>query len=386
MKTTTTPLTFGAACPGDALAAAVAKGRSGVIAEISRSGLGTSARRPSAGIRWNLAAAARSDEKFVICNASEWAPGVFKDRAILADHADLVVEGMTIAAFAIGARRGFVWLRAEYAYLAPELERTLVRLRGNGRLGPRIQGRDGFDFDVAVRVAAAGQPHDDNSAVVETLEGRRGEPRGRSGLPVDAVLDGRPTIVDSVETFSWAAYVMANTADWYKTVSQAPWIGRRIVCVSGDCERPGLYELPLETTVTQLLARVGAEGAQAVQLGGPAGRFVPSTGFRKMRVCGDDAAPAAVVVLGPGRDLLAVAGGCLDGFAAGSCGQCTPCREGIGRLREGVDAMSRGRCTEAQTITLKAIGETMQVASRCGHGRSAANAFLSILEGGIDHV
>ncbi|HNQ21586.1 MAG TPA: NADH-ubiquinone oxidoreductase-F iron-sulfur binding region domain-containing protein [Phycisphaerae bacterium] len=381
------PLTFAKVQADTGLKTALNKTRAEVIAEISASGLkGRGGAGFPTGVKWNLAAAARADQKYVVCNADEGEPGTFKDRVILLEHADLVLAGMTIGGYAIGATKGILYLRGEYAYLRPHLEDALARRRQQGLLGPGITGTKGFQFDIEMRMGSGAYVCGEETALIESLEGHRGEPRNRPPFPVDTGFFRQPTIVNNVETLAWVTCILAKGAEWFKGFGTDKSAGLKLFSVSGDCARPGVYEFPLGITVTALLKEVGGEGAKAVQIGGASGHCVPASQFGRKIAFEDVSTGGSIIIFGPQRDMLAIAHNFLDFFVEESCGQCTPCRMGNVKLREGVELLEQGKCSMAYLRELCALGETMQLASKCGLGQSSPNAFLSIVSNFKDEI
>jgi [NiFe] hydrogenase diaphorase moiety large subunit len=387
ISSTRKPLTFSTITKDAGLKAALGMSRSDVIGQIGDSGLkGRGGAGFPTGTKWNLCAAARSDQKYVVCNADEGEPGTFKDRVLLSEHADLLCEGMTIAAYAIGARRGLIYLRGEYTYLVGKLETTLAQRRQAGLLGQGICGQDGLDFDIEIRMGSGAYVCGEETALIESLEGNRGEPRNRPPFPVDTGFMGRPTVVNNVETLCWAAAIMAKGAEWFKSVGTDRSTGFKLFSVSGDCDRPGVYELPLGITVNELLHEVGGENAKAVQIGGASGRCVSQEEFERLIAYEDISTGGSIIVFGPGRDMLDVAENFLEFMCEESCGQCTPCRVGNRKLLEGVLLLREGHCSAAYLRELVSLGESIQIASKCGLGQSSANAFLSIVEHFQDEI
>jgi len=381
------PLTFTKMEPNAGLSAALAISRAEVIAEVSKSGLkGRGGAGFPVGVKWNLAGAAKSDRKYVVCNADEGEPGTFKDRVILSDYADLVFEGMTIGGYAIGAQHGIVYLRGEYTYLRAQLEATLARRREEKLLGKNILGKKDFDFDIEIRMGSGAYICGEETALIESLEGYRGEPRNRPPFPVDTGFIRQPTTVNNVETLAWAACILAKGADWFKGFGTEKSTGLKLFSISGDCDRPGVYEFPMGITVADLLKEVGGEDAKGVQIGGASGHCVASSDFGRTIAYEDISTGGSVIVFGPERDMLDVAENFLEFFVEESCGQCTPCREGNPKLLEGVRMLKEGRCSMAYLKELLALGETMQLASKCGLGQSSPNAFLSIVENFRDEI
>ncbi len=381
------PVTFKKAKPEEGLKAAVKMKRAEIIAEISKSGLkGRGGAGFPTGVKWNLAAAAAGDKKYVVCNADEGEPGTFKDRVVLKECADLVFEGMTIAALAIGAKYGILYLRGEYSYLRPELEECLNRRRGQNLLGKSVAGLADFDFDIEIRMGSGAYICGEETALIESLEGNRGEPRNRPPFPVDTGYMGRPTVVNNVETLAWASLVLAKGADWFKKIGTEKSTGLKLFSISGDCKDPGVYEFPMGIKVSELLKEVGGEDAKAVVIGGASGRCVREGEFSRTIAYEDISTGGSVIVFGKDRDMLGVAENFLDFFVDESCGQCTPCREGNAKLLEGVKMLEEGRCSMHYLTELRKLSQTMQLASKCGLGQSSPNVFLSIIDNFQDEI
>ena len=372
--------TFSAQIPEAGLQAALAMDRPLLISEVGASGLkGRGGAGFPTAVKWNFAAAAQSDRKFVICNADEGEPGTFKDRVILAEHADLVFEGMTIAARAIGAREGILFLRGEYTYLRGHLEAVLAGRRDRNLLGPSILGTN-MDFDIRIFMGAGAYICGEETALIEAMEGFRGEPRNRPPFPVNTGFLDCPSVVNNVETLAWAACILANGSSWFRSVGTEKSTGRKIFSISGDCARPGVYEFPMGLTVAELLREVGGENAKAAQIGGASGQCVPAKDFGRTIAFEDIPTGGSVIVFGPQRDMLDVLHNFLEFFVDESCGQCTPCRLGNTKLLEGLEMLRKGTCSMAYLKELCSLGETMQLASKCGLGQSSPCAFLSVVE------
>ena len=385
MDSRKTPLTFDTIAPGAGLTAAMTMGRAAIIGEVAASNLrGRGGAGFPTGTKWNLAAAARVMEgecKYVVCNADEGEPGTFKDRVLLRDYADLVFDGMTIAARAIGAARGILYLRGEYVYLRSHLERVLARRRQAGQLGRNVLGASGFDFDIEIRMGAGAYVCGEETALIESLEGHRGEPRNRPPYPVDTGFFKQPTVVNNVETLASVAAILTRGAAWFRSFGSERSAGFKLFSVSGDCDHPGVYEFPLGITVAELLEKVGGSNAKAVQVGGASGTCLPAAAFGRRIAFEDVATGGSIIVFGPGRDMLHVAKNFMEFFVEESCGQCTPCRLGNPTLLQGLEQLERGTCSSAYLGELLALCETMQLASKCGLGQSSPNAFISIVQG-----
>jgi [NiFe] hydrogenase diaphorase moiety large subunit len=377
----TGPLTFDAVKPNAGLRAALEKGRREIISEVAESGLkGRGGAGFPTATKWNLAAAAHDEKKVIVCNADEGEPGTFKDRVILNRYPKLVFEGMIIAGRAIGAKEGVLYLRQEYTYLREKLEGVLQEMRRRNLLGTAILGRDGMDFDIRIRMGAGAYVCGEETALIESLEGQRGEPRNRPPYPVNTGYEGHPTVVNNVETLAWIPCILAKGAKWFGSLGTDKSRGLKLFSVSGDCERPGVYEFPWGITVMELLKQIGGENAKAVQIGGASGYIVPASRFIDTIAFEDISTGGSVIVLGPNRDMLQLTRNFLEFFVEESCGQCTPCREGTGKLLDGVRLLEEGKCSMRYLKELCKLGETMRLASKCGLGQSSANAFLSMVE------
>ena len=385
-----TPLTYDTVEPGTGLAAAVRKSRADIIGEIAASNLkGRGGAGFPTGTKWNLAAAAHvapGQFKYVVCNADEGEPGTFKDRVLLLDYADLVFEGMTIAARAIGARKGVLYLRGEYLYMRQHLDEVLYARRKNHQLGTAILGVEGFDFDIEIRMGAGAYVCGEETALIESLEGHRGEPRNRPPFPVDTGFLKQPTVVNNVETLASVTAILSKGATWFKSFGTERSAGFKLFSISGDCDAPGVYEFPLGITVAELLEKVGGANAKAVQIGGASGTCVPASGFGRKIAYEDLSTGGSIIVFGPGRDMLHVAKNFMEFFVEESCGQCTPCRAGNVKLLDGIEKLERGACSTAYLRELLALCETMQLASKCGLGQSSPNAFVSIVKNFQDEI
>ncbi len=358
-----------------------------IIDEVRASGLrGRGGAGFPTATKWQLAKDATGEAKFVVCNADEGEPGTFKDRVLLTERADLVFEGMALAGRAIGASQGIVYLRGEYRYLRAHLESVLSARRDRRVLGTAILGIPGFDFDIEIHMGAGAYVCGEETALIESLEGHRGEPRNRPPFPVNTGFFGQPTIVNNVETLALAARIVHRGGAWFAGFGTPASRGYKLFSVSGDCEKPGVYELPMGIKVMELLELVGGLHAKAVQVGGASGRCISRAEFDRSLCFEDLATGGAIMVIGPGRDMLRVAKNFLEFFVEESCGQCTPCRAGNVALLEGIELLIAGRCSMAHLHELKSLGETMRLTAKCGLGQSSPQAFLSIVEQFSDEV
>jgi [NiFe] hydrogenase diaphorase moiety large subunit len=351
-----------------------------VIAELNRARLrGRGGAGFPTAMKWDFCRKAHGRAHYIVCNADEGEPGTFKDRVIFTLAPDLVIEGMTVAAYAIGASFGLLYLRGEYAFLQERIDEALARRRHQGLLGDHICGKEGFDFDIRVQVGAGAYVCGEESSLLESAEGKRGAPRDRPPFPVTRGYLGQPTAVNNAETLCCAARVLEKGAGWFSGIGTKDSTGTKLFSVSGDCTAPGVYELPLGTSVNQLLEMVGAEDVQAVHVGGPSGACVAPKDFGR-RLCFEDLATGgSVMVFGKDRDLLQAVRDFTEFFVEESCGWCAPCRAGTALLLHMVERVLEGRASAADLRQMEDLAATVRHCSRCGLGQTAPNPFVTTL-------
>jgi [NiFe] hydrogenase diaphorase moiety large subunit len=332
------------------------------------------------GMKWEFARLPASAERVVICNADEGEPGTFKDRVILTERADLMFEGMTIAGYAIGAQTGILYLRAEYAYLREFLESLLARRRSSGLLGQKIRGKEGFDFDIRIQMGAGAYICGEETALINSAEGARGVPKNRPPFPAQSGYLGRPTVVNNVETLCCVSRIFEHGAGWFAQHGSKGSAGTKLLSVSGDCLRPGVYEVEFGITLDALLKLVGARDTAAVQVGGASGQMVGPSDFGRT-ICYDDLATGgSVMVFNRERDLLDVARQFMEFFCEESCGYCVPCRVGNHLLKQRLEHIIAGRGEPDDLGYLEQLGNVVRVSSRCGLGQTSPNPVLSTLK------
>ena len=375
------PVLFGAHEPGAAVRKAAAMEPEQVIDEIKKAGLlGRGGAGFATGLKWEFCRREKAAERYVVCNADEGEPGTFKDRVILTQLPRLLFEGLAVAGRAVGAKEGLLYLRSEYAYLRDHLEAALAEMRREGLLGRKIAGRAGFDFDIAIKLGAGAYICGEESALLESAEGKRGEPRDRPPFPVQVGYRDLPTTVNNVETLATAARILVEGAAWFKALGTAQSAGTKLLSVSGDCDRPGVYEVEYGLTVAELLEMAGAPEAKAVQVGGPSGSCVPRSGFGR-RICFSDLATGgSVIVFGPDRDIFEIVANFMDFFVEESCGWCVPCRAGNVLLKKKFEKIAGGRGTAEDLREIEAWGKLVKATSRCGLGQTSPNPILTTLK------
>jgi len=332
------------------------------------------------GMKWDFTRAAKGEKKYVICNADEGEPGTFKDRVILTERPELLIEGMAIAGYAIGAKEGIIYLRGEYAYLRPYLEDVLQKARNTNRLGASVLGHEGFDFDIRIQMGAGAYVCGEETALISSCEGLRGDPKNRPPFPAQKGYQGYPTTVNNVETFCCVARILDQGAGWFSQIGSKGSTGTKLLSIAGDCRRPGVYEVPFGIKLSEVLEMAGGDGAAAVQMGGPSGQMVGPEEYDRT-ICYDDLATGgAMMVFGPNRDLLEVVHYFMEFFVEESCGYCTPCRVGNVLLKERLEKIMQGKGEPADLQYLEELGTSVKSTSRCGLGQTSPNPILTTLK------
>ena len=385
-----------------ALARAIELGPEAVIAEVTASKLlGRGGAAFPTGRKWAAVRAANGSPKYVVCNADESEPGTFKDRALLEGDPFVVIEAMTIEAFATGAGRGFIYLRGEYPLAADRLRGAIAQARTAGLLGANVLG-SGFAFELELRIGAGAYICGEETALFNSIEGKRGEPRNKPPFPVEVGLFGKPTAVNNVETLANVPLILRDGGAAYAAIGTDGSAGPKLFCLSGHVARPGTYEVPFGTTLRELLELAGGVPAAAgvtidaairtILLGGAAGVFVgpealdtPLT-FEGTRAIGATLGSGVVMVFDQTVDLAGTLRRIAAFFRDESCGQCVPCRVGtvrqeelLARLAAGAPNGSRGD----ELHLLAEIGQAMRDASICGLGQTASSAIESAVRAGI---
>ncbi|MBI3902466.1 MAG: NAD(P)H-dependent oxidoreductase subunit E [Nitrosomonadales bacterium] len=367
--------------PGDALRAALTLGAANIVEAIKASGLrGRGGAGFPTGLKWEACRNAAGITKHVVCNADEGEPGTFKDRVLLTSYADLVFEGMTLAALAVGAQQGYLYLRGEYRYLLEPLQAILQRRRDKNLLGEKILGQPEFDFDIAIHLGAGAYICGEESALIESLEGKRGVPRNRPPFPVTHGYMQQPTALDNVETFCQAALAIQMGAEKYKAIGTTKSTGSKLISVSGDCPRPGIYEYPFGVSVRDVLQDCGAANTRAVQISGPSGICIAEGEFGRKLGFEDLPTAGAFMVFDDSRDMFEVARNFVHFFAHESCGFCTPCRVGTSMLKQTMDKIAAGHGTSHDLNEVENLDRVLQTSSHCGLGRTACNPVLHTLK------
>ena len=332
------------------------------------------------GMKWEFARGAEGDQKYIICNADEGEPGTFKDRVLLTEVPEQVFEGMTIAGYAIGAEEGILYLRGEYAYLYKFLMSLLEKRRENGLLGTDVSGKAGFTFDIRIQMGAGAYICGEETALISSCEGERGDPKNRPPFPAQKGYLGYPTSVNNVETFCKAVNIIDKGAEAFSGFGSEGSTGTKLISVSGDCKAPGVYEVQFGITVANLLELVGAPDAKAVQIGGPSGQLISRDDFKKT-ICYDDIATGgSVMVFGPERNILEIVHYFMEFFNEESCGYCTPCRVGNKVILNYLEKIMDGKGEPADIEYLNEQCKTVKAASRCGLGQTSPNPVITSIK------
>lgn len=356
-----------------------------VIAEIKASQLkGRGGAGFPTGLKWEFTARAEGKEKAVVCNADEGEPGNFKDRLIMEGDPHQIIEGMVIAGYAVGAHRGYIYIRGEYHQSVAHTERAIDVAREMGLLGTDIMG-SGFDFDIEIFKGAGAYVCGEETALLESLEGKRGESRMKPPFPPTYGLMGAPTVINNVETLANVPHIIAKGAEWYASIGTEKSTGTKIFSPCGDVLYPGVYEVPFGVTLREVIYNLAGgiksgKRLKGVLMGGPSGIMV-GEGDLDRRLCAEDLNPGAgaLIVLDEDKCIVDLMQNCAQFFYHESCGQCVPCREGTKRILETFNWWTAGAGSEDDIRLIEQLAGTMALTSKCGLGQFAAVAFKSSL-------
>ena len=354
-----------------------------LMAEVQKSGLrGRGGAGFNAGMKWNFSYSAVADQKYVVCNADEGEPGTYKDRLIMENDPQSILEGMAVCGYAIGSNKGYIYCRGEYPYVVEKLNTAIDQAKAKGVLG---------NFDIEVRMGAGAYVCGEESALIESIEGHRGEPRFKPPFPPVTGLWGKPTIVNNVETFANIPVILQKGADWYNAVGAKSYPGTKLMTLTGDVVNRTFIEVPTDTTIRQVIFDFGGgipggKKFKAVQIGGTSGGFIPENqldtpiDFDSMAAIGATLGSGAVFVMDESRDIVDVIHQITKFFEHESCGKCSPCREGTKRMHELVKNIYSGRGTAEDLDLLNRLGTVMSKACLCGLGQAAPSPVLTTLQ------
>lgn len=355
------------------LAGVLKKKPQDVLEEIIASGLrGRGGAGFPTGMKWKYAAADSDPKKYIICNADEGEPGTFKDREILMRVPRKVFSGMAICGYCINAKKGYVYLRGEYKFMLPALNQELVTFHEHAK-------QLGIDFSIEIRMGSGAYVCGEETALIESMEGKRGEPRNKPPFPVVKGFRNKPTVINNVETFANVTMIQKIGVEEFKKLGTQDSRGSKLFSVSGDTPKPGVYELELGMKLSEFVKEYGDGDTKAVQVGGASGFCVPRKKFDET-IIGFEGIPTggSMMLFNSSRSMFNVLHNYLEFFCEESCGQCTPCRVGTQQLRNGIIAIKNGEKEEEYLDTLLKLTETMKLTAKCGLGQSVANSFSSI--------
>lgn len=361
-----------------------------VIDEIKESGLrGRGGGGFPTGLKWQFTHDAQNDIKYVICNADEGDPGAFMDRSILEGDPYAVIEAMTIAAYAIGAHQGYIYIRAEYPSAVALLEKSIERSREHNLIGKNILGTD-FSFELELRLGAGAFVCGEEMALIESIEGKRGIPRNKPPFPANEGLWGKPTLINNVETYANVAQIIFRGADWFNKIGTEKSKGTKVFTLGGKIKRTGIIEVPMGTTLREIIYDIGGgiindKEFKAVQTGGPSGGCITKDyldtpiDYDNLTALGSMMGSGGMIVMDEDTCMVDIARFFLEFTVDESCGKCTPCREGTKRMLEILEKITEGNGTLEDIDRLEELGNIIKVSSLCGLGQSAPNPVLSTL-------
>lgn len=362
-----------------------------VIDEVLKSGLrGRGGAGFPTGRKWQFARSSQADAKYLICNADEGDPGAFMNRRVLESDPHSVVEGMIIAAYAIGATQGYVYCRAEYPDAVRTLKIAIDQARDLGLLGKDILG-SGFDFEIEVRMGAGAFVCGEETALMASIEGKRGQPRPRPPFPAVKGLWGKPTNINNVETYANVPQILLNGAEWYASIGTEKSKGTKTFALAGDVKNTGLIEVPFGTTLREIIYDIGGgikndKGFKAVQTGGPMGGCIPASqidlpvDYERLTAAGSIMGSGGMVVMDEDTCMVDIARFFMEFIQDESCGKCIPCRVGTRRMLEILTRICDGKGEDGDIERLEGLCEEIRVDSLCGLGQGAPNPVLSTLK------
>ena len=342
------------------------------------------------GLKWEFTAKAESDKKYVCCNSDEGDPGAFMDRSILEGDPHSVLEAMTIAGYAVGADQGYIYVRAEYPIAVKRLTIAIGQAREAGLLGKNIFGTD-FSFDIELRLGAGAFVCGEETALMASIEGYRGEPRPRPPFPAVKGVFGKPTLLNNVETYANIPQIILNGPEWFQTIGTEKSKGTKVFALGGKINNTGLVEVPMGTTLREIIYEVGGgipngKKFKAAQTGGPSGGCIPvehldtPIDYDSLAKVGSMMGSGGLIVMDEDNCMVDIARFFLDFTVDESCGKCPPCRIGTKRMLEILDRIVEGKGEEGDIEKLEELGKTIKSASLCGLGQTAPNPVLSTLQ------
>lgn len=361
-----------------------------IIEEVKKSGLrGRGGAGFSTGMKWGFTASASGSPKYVVCNGDEGDPGAFMDRSVLEGDPHSIIEGMAICGRAIGAEQGYVYVRAEYPLAIERLDYAIQKARENGLLGKDILGT-GFNFDIEIRIGAGAFVCGEETALLTSIEGKRGEPRPRPPFPANAGVWGKPTVLNNVETWANIPEIILKGADAYAAIGTEKSKGTKVFALAGRINNTGIIEVPMGTTLREIVFDIGGgiprkKAFKAVQTGGPSGGCIPAdyldtpVDYDSLGALGAIMGSGGMIVLDEDTCMVDIAKFFLDFVVDESCGKCSPCRIGTKRMYEIIENISNGNGKEGDIELLEELATTIKATALCGLGQTAPNPVLSTI-------
>ena len=342
------------------------------------------------GKKWELTRASVGDQKYVVCNADEGDPGAFMDRSILEGDPHSVLEAMEIAGYSIGANKGYIYVRAEYPIAVQRLKIAIDQARDYGLLGENIFGTD-FSFDIEIRLGAGAFVCGEETALLESIEGKRGQPRVKPPYPAQSGLWGKPTLINNVETYANIAQILLKGAKWYSSIGTETSKGTKVFALGGNVNNIGLVEVPMGTTLREIIYDIGGgipngREFKAAQTGGPSGGCIPKEhldtpiDYESLKEIGSMMGSGGLIVMDDTKCMVCLAKFYLEFTVSESCGKCTPCRIGTKRMLEILERLCNGEGEELDLYKLEKLAANIQKSSICGLGQSAPNPVISTLK------
>ncbi len=326
------------------------------------------------GLKWQFCRQNESDIKYIVCNADEGEPGTFKDRVLIQECPETLIEGMILAAHAVGASQGAIYLRAEYRYLKKELENILENYRTNNCLGDNIKGIKGFNFDIYIHLGAGAYVCGEETALLHSMEGKRGEPGTKEFFPVEKGFKNKPTIVNNVETLCAVPRILEMGVDSWLSLGTEKTPGTKLLSVAGDCGKEGVYEIEWGMNFREFLQLIEAKDPYMIQFSGPSGDCLSEEDFDRS-ICGEDlSCGGSVMVFNKSRDLLFILKNFSDFFVQESCGICVPCRTGNFLLNKKIEKLILGHADKKDAEDIKSWSHIIKTTSRCGLGQMSSNS------------
>lgn len=367
--------------PGHALAALKNHTPESVLEEIKKSRLrGMGGAYFPTGLKWEACRNDPQSPKYIFCNADEGEPGTFKDRVLMNSMPGLMLEGMAIAGYAVGSTEGTIYLRAEYMWMKDKLQHTIDHFRKMNLLGENICGIEGFNFNIRLQMGAGAYVCGEETAMLNSLEGKRGEPRNKRFFPTERGYLQKPTVINNVETFCVAARIIQLGADHYLTTGTPASPGTKLLSVSGDCRLPGIYEIEWGTTVREILEQCEADRPYFIQISGPSGECISMDEADRALAMDDLVSEGSIMIFSRSRDVLSILRNYNRFFKTESCGLCTPCRAGNFILEKKLELFAAKLAQQADIDQVRSWGNIMKLTCRCGLGKTAPNALLMAQE------